>query len=290
MEQQAKSCLPRESASRPFWLTGELVRIVHAVFCFILLAAQPTFATICSSNSDGNWNAVARWDCGHAPVAADEVVINGHAINLNVDSTVASLTINSGGILQHKSGSDNALTVSSSLTINGAISNTGSGTFTLNAASTTNNGSLAADVMNATGDLVSNGALNATTLNASGNVTSNGGATLTVSNLVFKKTGTQSAAFFGAGASVTNLTVSDGSSVTSLDYSTINLKGSLTNNGSLSLPVSVWPLPSCSLSGNQAAAARGDSVVLIWSATAQGRSSATRLTGCSAIRSMTKRR
>ena len=217
-------------------MTGGLVRVVHAMFCFILLAAQPTFATICSSNSDGNWNAAARWDCGHAPVAADEVVINGHTINLNVDSTVASLTINSGGTLQHKSGSDNALTVSSSLTVNGAVSNTGSGTFTLNAASVTNNGSLAADVMNATGDLVSNGALNVTTLNASGNVTSNGGATFTVSNLVFKKAGTQSAAFFGTAASVTNLTVSDGSSVTSQDYSTINLKGSLTNNGSLSLP------------------------------------------------------
>ena len=51
--------------------------------------------------------------------------------------------------------------------------------------------------------------------------------------------------------------------------------------------VSVRPVPSCSQSANQAAAARGDSIVLIWSATAQGRSSATRLIGCSAIRSMT---
>ncbi|MFA5877790.1 MAG: hypothetical protein WC845_00200 [Candidatus Staskawiczbacteria bacterium] len=84
---------------------------------------DPSYA--CQSNAvTGNWSAAGSWtNCNSTiPQTADTVeIMNGHTITLDVDSTVASVTIDSGGILTEDG-------TSHTLTVNGVWSN--SGTFT----------------------------------------------------------------------------------------------------------------------------------------------------------------
>lgn len=206
----------------------------------VVLVALPVQAATCTSRQNGNWSQANRWNCGSGtsngpPAAGDDVVINGHAITLNNDANVKSVTVNgASGVLAHSSATSYALTITNDLTVNGSVTNTGSGTFTITAGSVTNSGSLSADVLTVSGGLTSSGTVTLANLNVSGNVTNNSG-TFTVTNLVFQG-GTQDATFYGANTTLTNLTVNAGTSVTSSNYSVWTHTGNLVSTGNFNLP------------------------------------------------------
>lgn len=109
-------------------------------------AAQPELT--CISQSNGNWNVVARWSCGRVPTAADTVTIDA-GDNVTLDTNTANIisltvsgvlnignnntartlnvagdiTINSGGILQVPLGSNatHTLNAGGNFTNNGAF-------------------------------------------------------------------------------------------------------------------------------------------------------------------------
>lgn len=222
------------------------------------------------------WNCVSSGD--GPPTSIDSATINNHAVAFNTSSTVASLTINSGSLTQKvgtgaltltvngnitNSGSilDNGSNGSFDITAGGSVSNTGSAftvdnlTVTGNVTSSSpmtvrtalsvsgdlnNNGSagLTAGTMTVSGTATSNAPLTATTFNVGGDLTSSNA--LTVTNLIFQKAGTQAATFYNSQNVVTNFTVNSGSTVSSSNYSTLNVKGALTNNGSIALPNTSW--------------------------------------------------
>lgn len=74
---------------------------------------------------------------------------------------------------------------------------------------------------------------------ASGDLT-NSGSTMSIGDLVFAKSGTQALTLNGSATTVTNFTVNSGSTVSSTAYSTINLLGTLTNDGTVSLANTTW--------------------------------------------------
>lgn len=222
------------------------------------------------------WNCVSSGD--GPPTSIDSATINNHAVAFNTSSTVASLTINSGSLTQKvgtgaltltvngnitNSGSilDNGNNGSFDITAGGSVSNTGIAftvdnlTVTGNVTSSSpmtvrtalsvsgdlnNNGSagLTAGTMTVSGTATSNAPLTATTFNVGGDLTSSNA--LTVTNLIFQKAGTQAATFYNSQNVVTNFTVNSGSTVSSSNYSTLNIKGALTNNGSIALPNTSW--------------------------------------------------
>jgi MSHA biogenesis protein MshQ len=211
------------------------------------------------------------------PISIDSATINNHAVSFNTSSSVASLTINSGSLTQTGTGTQ-ALTVSGNITnsgsildngsngsfditVGGSVSNTGSAftvdnlTVTGNVTSSSpmtvrtalsvsgnlnNSGAtgLTAGTMTVSGTATSNAPLTATTFNVGGDLTSSNA--LTVTNLIFQKAGTQAATFYNSQNVVTNFTVNSGSTVSSSNYSTLNIKGALTNNGSIALPNTSW--------------------------------------------------
>jgi len=108
------------------------LRVVGLIVFFSLLIvatvrAEPTTPeAICTSNSAGDWNVIDRWSCGHVPDSADDVIVN-HAVALNADATILSLTVS--GTLTFDNGSitNHTLTVSGNVTINsGGVINVGS--------------------------------------------------------------------------------------------------------------------------------------------------------------------
>ena len=81
----------------------------------MLLSAWGTnaFAAICNSTGGGTWNAIARWSCGHVPLAVDDVfVLNGHTITIDIAAVAQNVTVNTGGILRFATGTARSLTVS----------------------------------------------------------------------------------------------------------------------------------------------------------------------------------
>lgn len=223
------------------------------------------------------WNCVGSGD--GPPTSIDSATINNnHAVAFNTSSTVASLTINSGSLTQKAGTGALTLTVSGNITNSGSIldngsngsfdivaggsvSNTG-GAFTVDNLAVTGNVTssspmtvrtalsvsgnlnnsgatgLTAGTMTVSGTATSNAPLTATTFNVGGDLTSSNA--LTVTNLVFQKAGTQAATFYNSQNVVTNFTVNSGSTVSSSNYSTLNIKGVLTNNGSIALPNTSW--------------------------------------------------
>ena len=78
-------------------------------------------AAVCTSLSAGNWNVAARWSCGRVPVAADTVVV-AHNITLNIDTTIAGLTINNGVSLTDD-GNGRVVTITGNVIVDGTVSN-----------------------------------------------------------------------------------------------------------------------------------------------------------------------
>ena len=177
-------------------------------------------AATCSPTSNGNWRNAAIWSCGVVPSAADAVEVNGgYVVTLDANATVAAVTLNT-GTLSHSSATSYTLTVGGALTVNGhgVVANTGAGVFTLAAAGLNNYGKLEADRLALTGNL-SHGS----------------NAQLVVGSLIFQKAGTQSAEFYGTGATVTDLTVNSGTTLDSSSYSNLRVQGNLSNLGTFSL-------------------------------------------------------
>src|SRR5512134_2786371 len=90
------------------------------VFFFLFAAAvaygEPTAPTdTCQSTGNADWGLTTTWNCGHVPAATDDVVVN-HAVALNTDATILSLTVN--GTLAFDNSANHVLTVSGNVTIN----------------------------------------------------------------------------------------------------------------------------------------------------------------------------
>lgn len=261
------------------WLSHTVsVDNIEVVVDYTLLPRACVSAASGNWSSASTWNCGAGQGDG-PPNSIDSATINNpsHVVSFNTSSSVASLTINSGSLTQTGTGTQ-ALTVSGNITNSGSIldngnngsfditaggsvSNTGSAftvdnlTVTGNVTSSSpmtvrtalsvsgdlnNNGStgLTAGTMTVSGTATSNAPLTATTFNVGGDLTSSNA--LTVTNLIFQKAGTQAATFYNSQNVVTNFTVNSGSTVSSSNYSTLNIKGALTNNGSIALPNTSW--------------------------------------------------
>ncbi len=199
----------------------------------------------CVSVASGNWSAAATWNCGDSdgpPIATDNATINNDTVTLDTDATVASLTINSGALRQGGIAA-RTLAVTGNLTSSGAVADNGaSGSLAISVGGdlTINGASFLADTLTVSANTTTNAALTVNgTFNVGGNVTNNSAA-FTVGSLVFTKSGSQSATFYGTSTTITDFTVNTGSTVTSNASSTLNLKGNLTNNGTISLPSTSW--------------------------------------------------
>jgi len=147
--------------------------------------AQSAMAATCTSLSAGDWNVAARWDCGgvnRIPLTTDSVVIAHNAIRMRANYTVVGLIVNAGAVLD---GNNKNLTVNGAVSISGTyntagggLTTTGGGALTVNAGGTFDfNGGNAA----INGNVVINGTLSSggdamqmtganTTLSGTGNV------------------------------------------------------------------------------------------------------------------------
>lgn len=154
-------------------------------------------ATCSSQVSSGNWNTIGTWDCGHVPIAADNVVITaGQTITMDVASAaLGTLTVN--GTLDTSAASSFALSFTTlsigsagTLTANGsAISVTGTsgpllsitsgGTFTGGTSVVTVTGNASSTLTGGTGTFTGSNSLVTLTINRTG-VTYTLGSNLTV--------------------------------------------------------------------------------------------------------------
>ena len=95
---------PLDDAS--FWTIQEYAKLRAAPSVFSTTAKWGTWVAkvapnACLSNvASGNWNVAGTWGCGSVPGASNHVnIVSGHNVTLNVDPTVASITVQSGGTL-----------------------------------------------------------------------------------------------------------------------------------------------------------------------------------------------
>lgn len=102
-----------------------------------LACAGEAVAAVCTSLSAGDWNVVARWNCGHIPVAADTVVIAHNAVRMRGNYTVAGITINAGAVLNDDG---NDLTVNGNVVINGQLGTNQGGALRMRTAGATLSG------------------------------------------------------------------------------------------------------------------------------------------------------
>ena len=219
-------------------------------------ASAPAFAASCTSAASGNWTTASTWsNCGgsYPQSASDTATINAHTVTLSASPTISSLTVNSGGTLQQSGTSGRTLTVNGSVTNNGTIVDGSSGSFALVVGGnlTANGTSTTVDTLTVSGTTTANAPLTVNGIfSTSGDLTINSSAAFTVSGtLVFQKSGTQAATFYGTNNNVGNLTINSGSTVSSTNYSNINLRGNLTNNGTLTLPNTAWVFNGSSAQG-----------------------------------------
>jgi len=132
---------------------------MRALFAMLLLLGCGSAAAVtCNSASTGTWFAVARWSCGHIPLAADDVVIlNTHTVDVDTANGVAqSVTVNNGGTLRFNS------TTARTLTVSRAGSGTGTGNVTVSTTGTftINNVTQSGHILRLDGNLTNNGTFN----------------------------------------------------------------------------------------------------------------------------------
>lgn len=167
--------------------------------CFGLIHSS-AFAFNCQSKNSGNWSVSGNWqNCnGTIPQNGDTVIINsGYAITQDINSSVASLTINSGGQLtQAPLLSSLSLTVAGNLIDNGTIIEQpliGSVTVTVGGSVTVNSGAtidstggwlFATTTWNTTGSLTNNGTFTAGpgAISIAGSMTNNSGGQFDLSS------------------------------------------------------------------------------------------------------------
>jgi len=230
-----RTLLPRTERNRGLSLFSHWVLMV-AVMGFIGEAEAAT----CTSRQDGNWSGASQWNCGSGssngpPASSDDVVIN-HNISLNTTTTVLSVTVN--GSLIQTGNSTRALTVTGNFTNYGTVNDNGNnGRFDLTVGGAlVSTDSFDADNLTVSGSTtISNNFSVDQTFTANGDLTNNSG-TFVAATLVFGKSGTQAATFYGSASTVGDLTVNGGSTVSSANFSALNVTGDFSNGGSLSLP------------------------------------------------------
>lgn len=211
------------------WL-GALTLI--AMFAF----AQSALAATCTSLSNGNWASAGRWSCGHVPVAADTVVI-AHNITLDVNPTVAGLTINAGQTLNdNTNGFD--ITVTGNVVNNGTYGVVGGGDLFMTGAGTTISGTGSFIDTKLTIDASNITLLAGSTMNFASGAKIEVGANVTPSSFILAGTITD----VGQPAGKTILKVKNGSTATisgmvNAPNSVIDLdkNTTLTNNGTVNV-------------------------------------------------------
>jgi hypothetical protein len=187
-----------------------------------LLAAAPLArATNCTWNTTtGNWTTTSDWSCGAVPDTNDFATIGSPGI-VTVNSNQAAGAISNAGTINI-----DAFT----LTISGGA----------NGGNSTNSGTITAGSLSTGSLIISNTALN----NAGGTLIANGagsfvdllnssitGGTLTTSN------GGLIRSDAGSTSTLSNLTISSGTQFSVQNDAALNLVGTITNNGNISLDV-----------------------------------------------------
>ena len=135
--------------------------------------------------SNGNWNTAANWSTGAVPVSTSEVFITldgTYTVTLDVDATVAGLTLGGTTGTQTLSGSGKTLTLNGAGAVNsnGALNLTGGSTLA-GSGTLTNQGTVTLDDSTVSGALDNQGMLVARGVsNLNGAVTTGAGTTLRV--------------------------------------------------------------------------------------------------------------
>jgi hypothetical protein len=158
-------------------------------FCVCaLLSAWGTnaVAATCNSTGGGNWNAIARWTCGHVPLATDDVfVLNTHTVTIDTAALAQSVTVNTGGILRFSTAAAHSLAVSNAGAQGNITIQTGA---TLDVDTTSN----VTHTLSLVGNLSNSGTVNLapdanslcnTTFNRNGNQTVSGAGTFTFNRI-----------------------------------------------------------------------------------------------------------
>ena len=138
------------------WSSIVLTLSLAVIMCFVLPAPKALAATITWDGSSSTaWTTAANWSTNTVPGAGDDVIIPNVATDPVISSsvTVASITINNGGVLTVNSTTNRTITVSGNVVIN-----TG-GTFQV-----VDGGGAGSDVhtLNIAGNFTNNGTFTAT--------------------------------------------------------------------------------------------------------------------------------
>ncbi|MFQ5399832.1 MAG: hypothetical protein ACE5E7_09565 [Anaerolineae bacterium] len=114
------------SAAKILWVWLLLISLIISLWAALPAAAAPQ--ATCTWNGTGNWSNTANWSgCGGGlPGAGDDVVVQSGTVTLDMNTAVASVTIDPAAQL---SGSSFNLTVTGNWTNNGTF-NPGTGTVT----------------------------------------------------------------------------------------------------------------------------------------------------------------
>jgi len=104
-------------------MTDRLAVRLTWCFLFLAIAALPLGAATFTASQSGNWSSASTWGGAGVPGSGDTATITSFTVTLDVNATVATLTLNSGTITGTQS-----LTVTSAFNWNGG---------TLSGASTT---------------------------------------------------------------------------------------------------------------------------------------------------------
>ena len=133
-------------ATRGLWLLMSL-----------LVCGNEALAATCNTTGGGTWNAVARWSCGHVPLANDDVfVLAGHTVTIDIAAVAQNVTVNTGGILRFATAAARSL----------AVGNAGAqGNVTIQAGATldVDTASNVTHALSLVGDLANGGTLNLAT-------------------------------------------------------------------------------------------------------------------------------
>lgn len=220
-------------------------RCLFVVAVLLSLVASLSEAASCTARQSGRWSFGSTWTCtsGATPGNGDTATIGGYAVSLDTSTNVDAVTVNPGGTLQLYGSNSRTLTVVGDFTNYGTVTDSGgTGRFTLSVGGSLTNSATAftVDTLNVAGSTTSSTSLVVNgTFTSRGDLTVNGGV-FSAGTLVFAKSGTQSATFYGGASSVGNLTVSPGAAVSSYAWSTLTVTGDLANDGSINLPYTSW--------------------------------------------------
>ena len=159
-------------------------------FCVCALLsgwATNAVAATCNSTGGGTWNTIARWSCGHVPLANDDVfVLNGHTVTIDTGAVAQNVTVNTGGILRFATAAARSL----------AVGNAGAqGNVTIQAGATldVDTASNVTHALSLVGNLANSGTLNLatdanslcnTTFNRNGNQTVSGAGAYTFNRII----------------------------------------------------------------------------------------------------------